>query len=356
MSATSTAGRDNGRASAGHLQQEVERACHLAERTDGDAGVERRRVELLVSEQNLNNPDIGLLLKEMRGKAVPQCMNADALGNAGARRGQANDPVELARTRMLPAVAGKQPRLTGRHPSLLARDAPPVAQHLEKVGRENDIPVLLALALFDPDDHPITIDIGESERYDLRGSQAGGVSQAQERLVLDVRRRGEQSADLFRAENNGEAARLTGRHDALGKIGALQRNLEEEAQGSGTDVRGRYRRPDRRQPQLIAMDILGGGFVGRPTQKIGKLFDVADVLVLSLGIEPPDRHVLDQPPAYGTDGLLGHWGLLSWVRFKAPQSQDRTPVSRYSRNPSSCHQLPRERFSPSALLSHRAWR
>jgi hypothetical protein len=31
-----------------------------------------------------------------------------------------------------------------------------------------------ALALFDPDDHPVTIDIGELERYDLRGSQAGG--------------------------------------------------------------------------------------------------------------------------------------------------------------------------------------
>ena|SRR5689334_2192588 len=52
MSATSTAGRNNGRASTGHLQQEVERACHLAERADGDAGVERRRVELLVSEQH----------------------------------------------------------------------------------------------------------------------------------------------------------------------------------------------------------------------------------------------------------------------------------------------------------------
>src|SRR5262249_32247853 len=52
MSATSTAGGDNGRASAGHLPQEVERAGHLADRADGDAGVERRRVELLVSEQN----------------------------------------------------------------------------------------------------------------------------------------------------------------------------------------------------------------------------------------------------------------------------------------------------------------
>jgi hypothetical protein len=54
MSATSTAGRDNGRVSGGWLhlvQQQVERAGHLANRLDGDAGVERRGVELLVSER-----------------------------------------------------------------------------------------------------------------------------------------------------------------------------------------------------------------------------------------------------------------------------------------------------------------
>src|SRR6516162_4172669 len=111
----------------------------------------------------------------MRGEAVPQRMNADTLGDAGTPGCQANDPVELARTRMLPAVARKQPGLSGRHPSLLARDPLPVAQQLKKIGRENDIPILLALALFDPDDHAVTIDIGELERYDLRGSQAGGV-------------------------------------------------------------------------------------------------------------------------------------------------------------------------------------
>src|SRR5438046_7142746 len=103
----------------------------------------------------------------MRGEAVPQRMNADPLGDAGTPCSQANDPMQLARTRMLPAVAGKQPGLTGSHPSLFARNAPPFAQHIEKDGRENDVPILLALALFDPDDHPVTIDIGEFERYDL---------------------------------------------------------------------------------------------------------------------------------------------------------------------------------------------
>src|SRR6267142_5099048 len=80
----------------------------------------------------------------MGGKAVPQCVNADTFGNAGTPCCQANDPVELARTRMLPPVARKQPVLTGRHPSLVARAAPPFAQYLEQVGRENDIPILLA--------------------------------------------------------------------------------------------------------------------------------------------------------------------------------------------------------------------
>src|SRR5215472_5310115 len=210
--------------------------------------VKRRRVELLVSEQNLDDADIGLLLQEVGGKAVPQRMNADTLGDAGTPGRQANDPMHLAGTRMPPAVAGKQPGLTGKHPSLLARDAPPFAQYLEQDGRENDVAILLALALFDPDDHPVTIDIGELERYDLRGSQAGGIGQAQERLVLDVYRRGEQPTDLFRAQNNGQAARLAGRDELLGKIVALERDLEEEPQGSGTDVDGRYRRPDRRQP------------------------------------------------------------------------------------------------------------
>jgi hypothetical protein len=45
------------------------------------------------------------------------------------------------------------------------------------------------------------------------------------------------------------------------------------------------------------MDILWVRLVGRAAEKIGKAFDVADILVLSLGAEPADRHVLDQSPA-----------------------------------------------------------
>src|SRR6516165_11004290 len=53
-----------------------------------------------------------------------------------------------------------------------------------------------------------------------------------------------------------DAVGAPGRDDVLGKIVALQRDLEEEPQGRGTGIDSLYRRPDRRQRQLIAMDIL----------------------------------------------------------------------------------------------------
>src|SRR5258708_20728477 len=76
ISATSIGGR--GKASRvlrrrPHPRDEMfERAGDLAERLEGDARIERRSVELLVPEQHLDHADVGLLLQQMRGEAVPQ--------------------------------------------------------------------------------------------------------------------------------------------------------------------------------------------------------------------------------------------------------------------------------------------
>ena len=66
MSATSTAGRGNGLALAGHLQQEVERARHLAERIDGDAGIKCGRVELYLALPILGRRTTRLRLAKLR--------------------------------------------------------------------------------------------------------------------------------------------------------------------------------------------------------------------------------------------------------------------------------------------------
>src|SRR6516165_5271319 len=100
------------------------------------------------------------------------------------------------------------------------------------------------------------------------------------------------------------------------------------------------------------MDILGGGLVGRPAQEIGKLFDVADILVVRLGAEPADRHVLDQSPAYRADGLLGHWGAPVLGEVFGPSISRQDACFCYSPRPFPCYKLPRERFSPSTHERH----
>src|SRR5215470_4944100 len=66
ISATSSGGRDKSRGLRGRLHrrdQLLERTGDLAQRLEGDAGIERRRVELLVPEQHLDDANVGLLLE-----------------------------------------------------------------------------------------------------------------------------------------------------------------------------------------------------------------------------------------------------------------------------------------------------
>jgi hypothetical protein len=76
ISATSSGGR--GKASRvlrrrPHPRDEMfEWAGDLAERLEGDARIERGGIEFLVPQQHLDHADVGLLLQQMRGEAVPQ--------------------------------------------------------------------------------------------------------------------------------------------------------------------------------------------------------------------------------------------------------------------------------------------
>src|SRR5580704_13701515 len=165
ISATSSGGRGKGSRvlrRRPHPRDEMfERAGDLAERLEGDARIERGGIELLVPEQHLDHADVGLLLQQMRGEAVPQRVQRYGLVDLGhLRRGMAG-PVELARRERVDRV------LPGKQPALRARHFPPCAQQFEQVLGEHDIAVFAALALLDPDEHPSAVDVGDLERDDL---------------------------------------------------------------------------------------------------------------------------------------------------------------------------------------------
>src|SRR6267378_5501853 len=132
ISATSSAGGDKSGALRGRLHRPgemLERARDLAERLDGNARVERRRIELLVPEQRLDHANVGLLLEQMGGEAVPQRVRGDGLVDPGRlSRGMAG-AVELACGERLHRIAARE------QPTLGPRRLPIGAQQLQQMLR-----------------------------------------------------------------------------------------------------------------------------------------------------------------------------------------------------------------------------
>ena len=52
-------------------REAIQRAHDLADGVGGDAGIKRRGLELGVPKQDLNDPDINVLLEQVGGKTVP---------------------------------------------------------------------------------------------------------------------------------------------------------------------------------------------------------------------------------------------------------------------------------------------
>src|SRR6266478_955814 len=124
MSATSSDGRDTiSLASGGRFGALLELGCNAIERAHdlpdglgGDTRIERGGVELGVSQQDLDHPDIGVLLQKMRRKAVTKGVRGHRLADLGhLGRGIAGAP-ELARRHRVDRIhSGKQPPVWACH-------------------------------------------------------------------------------------------------------------------------------------------------------------------------------------------------------------------------------------------------
>src|SRR5246127_1757208 len=90
--------------------QPVEWAGYGSDRGLGDAGGERRGVELGVAQKRLNHANIDILFQQMRGEAVPQRMWRDALLDPRGLGGGVDGTTELAgRQRVGRGTGGEKP-------------------------------------------------------------------------------------------------------------------------------------------------------------------------------------------------------------------------------------------------------
>src|SRR5260370_9689337 len=96
--------------------QARERALDLGDESCRHAGVASRRVELVVSKQRLNQPNVRAVLEQMGCEGMAQRMKGDRLAQPRRFRRLLEQPAELARRRRLTVNApGKQPPLFRRN-------------------------------------------------------------------------------------------------------------------------------------------------------------------------------------------------------------------------------------------------
>src|SRR3954452_17813962 len=233
MSATSRAGRAmsagalDGRLVWLHRQRRepIERAHDHADGVGGDARIERRGLELGVPEQHLDHADVDVLLQQVGCEAVAQRVRRDPLGDPGPVSGGMDRAVELTRGARVERV------LSGEQPDLRPGDPPPVTQEFEPPRREHRKAILASLALLDPEQHALGIDVADLERHDLGDAQARAIGGTQGGLVLWSRRRLQKARDRLGAQDDGDLARLGDERQRFGHRGPVHRDGEEEPQG-----------------------------------------------------------------------------------------------------------------------------
>ena len=86
----------------------LQRAHDLADRLGGDTSIERRGIELGVTEQDLDHADVDVLLEQMGGKAVPQGVERYALLDLGHMGGGMAGTIELAGRERLAPGSGRE--------------------------------------------------------------------------------------------------------------------------------------------------------------------------------------------------------------------------------------------------------
>ena len=263
-----------------------------------------------MAEQHLDDADIGAVLEQMRGEAVPERVDRHPLVDAGGGPRRAAGRIQHLH------VDGAIGVPAGKQPALRLRQTPVDPQDAQKLRRQHHGAVLAALAMLDTD-HPATaVDVADLQPDGLRGTQAGGVGRGQGRARLQARHRLQKANNLVGAQHHRQRARRAGIDDPLRNLGMAQRHAVEEPQRAHRLVQRRPRNPVRHQMHLEGANILQAEPVRRAAEVTGKLRHRMHVGSLRGRRQIADRHVLDHAPAKRAQ--LGHLiAPVSRLRFNS---------------------------------------
>src|SRR5471032_253336 len=268
----------------------------------------------------------------MGGKGVSKRMERYALADSGRIGRLMEQAVELAGChRLTGPLAWKQPALLYGSCGIETPPArlPPLAQQVERVGRQHDIAVLAALGLLDPNDLLRAVDVLDLQPDHLAGAQAAAIAETEQHAHLEAARDREQAPGLVLAYHQRNLLRLTEVINLGRKIQSPQRHAKQEPQPGHDAVAIADARARLGKMQLKPADILRRGRVRGPFEKRRKSLAAVNMAPLRPRAELACIHVLDHALAQRADRNRTHGKLLSWVRLTTPPSsrQADTPAT-----------------------------
>src|SRR5665811_943857 len=148
----------------------------------------------------------------MGGKGVSKRMERYALADSGRIGRLMEQAIELAGChRLARPLAWKQPALLHGSCGIETPPArlPPLAQQVERIGRQHDIAVLAALGLLDPNDLLRPVDMLDLQPAHLAGAQAAAIAETEQHAYLEAARDRKQAPGLVLAYHQRNLLRLT---------------------------------------------------------------------------------------------------------------------------------------------------
>ena len=170
------------------------------------------------------------------------------------------------------------PTITGEEPRLGLQSAPVLAQGSQQDGAEHDVPILMALATLDVDDHTWAIDVANLQASHFGAACSGSVEGHQQNAVEGSGRGVNELGDLRLAQHCGQAQHFLGIRRHRYAPGPPQSLTEKEAQSGQALVDGvRVQLSLAEQIGLILAGVFGTQLVWRAMEVTGKILKRRDV-------------------------------------------------------------------------------
>jgi hypothetical protein len=204
--------------------QLFEWTLNLSDRIHRDARIARRRIDVAMAEQSLNDANIDLLFQQMRREAVSQRVHGDIFIEAGRLGSVVEDPLQRSGGNRLQRIgAGKEPMGRLGSLSIVAKDA-------EQLLGEHHVAILASFAVTDGDDHAGAVNIATGESDEFGHAQAGGVDGDKGRAHLQIADGLQEPPDLFTGENGGQGVLPSGVRNLIDNVFLPERLSVEKPQ------------------------------------------------------------------------------------------------------------------------------